>query len=326
MHVVFKLGSARARTSRVLKRLERAIFLGVAWVSAVLGCETREVERTEVSGGSSRVGGEIVSTVDGYPVRRDEVARRARKEGISLRDALSDLQEEILLGLEAERRGFAASADVRTAMARAAAQQVLVQSVEAEVLPSGIERSAVEEFYNENKERFVSRERRGSLHFLVLLPKGASKKQQAEALAKVQQMRPRLQTVEDFGSFTMQHHQKATAVGRTIAEQVPPMPIDAQADKAYLEALFSLNEVGDVTAPVRSAFGYHVIRLTSIVPSKSRSVDDVDPEIREELVLPLRTERFSKFERELLEKRPSKIIDDAMTVMGEVDFNALESR
>lgn len=50
-------------------------------------------------------------------------------------------------------------------------------------------------------------------------------------------------------------------------------------DPAFEQAVFSLKQVGDLSKPILSKFGYHIIKLTGIQPGKAKSFD----EVREEL-------------------------------------------
>lgn len=52
--------------------------------------------------------------------------------------------------------------------------------------------------------------------------------------------------------------------------------------KAFDDAVFAMNP-GDVTGPVQTEFGYHVIRLNGVTPSKTRPYEEVRPLIETEL-------------------------------------------
>jgi peptidyl-prolyl cis-trans isomerase D len=52
--------------------------------------------------------------------------------------------------------------------------------------------------------------------------------------------------------------------------------------KAFDDAVFSMKP-GEITGPVQSEFGYHVIKLNGITPEKSRSFDEVKAQIEADL-------------------------------------------
>ena len=53
--------------------------------------------------------------------------------------------------------------------------------------------------------------------------------------------------------------------------------------KPFEDAVYALKKEGEIAGPVKSEFGYHVIRLTGIQPAKSRSFDEVKKELSDEL-------------------------------------------
>jgi peptidyl-prolyl cis-trans isomerase C len=81
------------------------------------------------------------------------------------------------------------------------------------------------------------------------------------------------------------------AVAREVSED-PTAPMNAgkldyfgkaEMDAAFTSAAFALKNVGDVSAPVLSAFGWHIIRLDGRRPAGQRSFDEVKDTIMAEL-------------------------------------------
>jgi peptidyl-prolyl cis-trans isomerase D len=52
--------------------------------------------------------------------------------------------------------------------------------------------------------------------------------------------------------------------------------------KPFADAVFSI-KVGDIAGPVQSEFGFHVIRLAAIQPGKTRSFEEMKPELQAEI-------------------------------------------
>jgi parvulin-like peptidyl-prolyl isomerase len=63
------------------------------------------------------------------------------------------------------------------------------------------------------------------------------------------------------------------AAAVTSAGSVPQM------DSAFSKAAFALKNIGDVSPPVLSHFGTHVIRLDGRRPQRQRTFDDVKDEL-----------------------------------------------
>ena len=52
---------------------------------------------------------------------------------------------------------------------------------------------------------------------------------------------------------------------------------------AFEDAVFALREPGELAGPVKTKFGYHIIRLAEYLPARQRPFDDVKAEIVETL-------------------------------------------
>jgi hypothetical protein len=101
-------------------------------VVAAGGCGDRGTEGPSAPmEGESRVGGRVVSTVDGEPITVDDVERVAGATGLPPEAALRRLQRFRLLAREAERRGLRERPAVRAAGRRAAVQALLAREVES---------------------------------------------------------------------------------------------------------------------------------------------------------------------------------------------------
>jgi peptidyl-prolyl cis-trans isomerase C len=69
----------------------------------------------------------------------------------------------------------------------------------------------------------------------------------------------------------------------------------------FEEAAFALKESGDISSPVRTAFGWHIIKLEEKRPSTVISYDDVKPQIIQYLANEKRTQKYRE-ELEVLKK------------------------
>jgi peptidyl-prolyl cis-trans isomerase D len=68
--------------------------------------------------------------------------------------------------------------------------------------------------------------------------------------------------------------------------------------KAFDDAVFSM-KVGEISAPVESEYGYHIIRLTGITPGQVRSFEQARPEIEKELKKQVATRQFAELAEKL---------------------------
>ncbi|HFE39465.1 MAG TPA: hypothetical protein ENK06_13805, partial [Gammaproteobacteria bacterium] len=176
-------------------------------------------------------------------------------------------EEEIKTYYEANKDNFNTEEQV---------QLEYVELQEEDLLPSvEIDEAELKEYYDEQKDRFVTPEQRKAKHILIEFgddPDAAKEKAQEiynkatkegsdfEALAK--------EYSDDLGSAS--EGGDLGFFGRGIM------------DENFENTAFSMN-VGDISKPVRSAFGYHIIKLEEIKPSSGKPFPEVKVDIEAEL-------------------------------------------
>tara|TARA_R110002073_G_scaffold211873_1_gene372255 strand:+ start:1455 stop:2441 length:987 start_codon:yes stop_codon:yes gene_type:complete len=131
------------------------------------------------------------------------------------------------------------------------------------------------EHYRANPERYQRPEVISAAHIL-LKPEGRTK-EEAEALAK--SLYERVKAGEDFGELAKEYSDDGSAAsGGELGffqrgKMVPP----------FEEAAFALQQPGDVSEPVESAFGYHIIVLRDRKPAGLVPFAEVKDRIAESL-------------------------------------------
>ena len=122
----------------------------------------------------------------------------------------------------------------------------------------------IEEYYNENKERFAQPETRDLL--VVLNPKKAKAEAAKKALESGQSWE------EVAKKFSTDDASKAQG-GKL------PNVTKGQQEKAFDTAIFDA-EKAEITGPVKTQFGYYVFRVTKVTPEKQQSLAQVKETIR----------------------------------------------
>lgn len=128
-------------------------------------------------------------------------------------------------------------------------------------------------FYEDQKDLFSTKERRKISHILFAVTEQTD---DTAALDKAKSAKERLNT-EDFAK---------------LAEEVSDDKLTAKSggdlglfeagvmEKAFEEAASSL-QLGEVSEPVRSAFGYHLIKVTELIPGTTKAFGEVKDEVKE---------------------------------------------
>lgn len=166
-----------------------------------------------------------------------------------------------------------------------------------------VDDAAIEKYYNEHKGDYETLKAR---HILIRvkgapMPAAAGKPELSdeEALAKAQEIRKKLLAGEDFAKLAQTESDDAGsgAQGGNLGEfkkgmMVPP----------FEEAAFAA-KIGEITEPVKTPFGYHIIKVEA---HDTKSLADVKSDIAAKL-----KPELARAEVEKLRKNSNVQLDDA---------------
>jgi peptidyl-prolyl cis-trans isomerase D len=158
-------------------------------------------------------------------------------------------------------------------------EQVRVEYIDLSVdrLAKGIEPDAgeLQRLYQENLDSYRTEEQRHAAHILIEVPQGADEKVDGEAKAKAEDLLKQIRAGADFAKLAKENSQDPGS-----AAQGGDLGFFGHGimDKPFEDAAFSM-QVGDVVGPVRSAFGYHLIKLLEVKPAAGKSFDEVKEEL-----------------------------------------------
>jgi peptidyl-prolyl cis-trans isomerase D len=151
----------------------------------------------------------------------------------------------------------------------------------------------VAKYYEANRNRYGVAESRQAAHILVSVEAaaGAEAKQKARAAAEeiYQQVRKKPERFADVAKARSQDPGSASRGGDLGMLQRGSMK-DAPEFEA---ALFKLKP-GEISPPVETRHGFHIIRLTELQPAKVRSLEEARGEIETELRKQLAARRFAE--------------------------------
>jgi peptidyl-prolyl cis-trans isomerase D len=154
--------------------------------------------------------------------------------------------------------------------------------------------SDLQELFAKNRDSYVEPEKRRARHILIAVENGddAAAKKAAEAVLV------RLRAGEDFAALAAQLSKDtgSAAEGGDLGWSERSAFVGPFAD-----SVFSLKE-GELSVPVKTEFGYHVIRLDGIQAGRSRSFDEVRAELEGEFRRDRAADLFGERE-ELIQRR-----------------------
>jgi peptidyl-prolyl cis-trans isomerase C len=205
---------------------------------------------------------------------------QAYARGAGRRAFAEQIVQVKVLSQEAEKRKLDQDSKVRDEVAFQR-QNLLAQAMFLVLQQSvKVDDAAVEKYYNEHKNEYEVLKGRHILIRVKTAPMqaivGKPELTDEEALAKAQAIRKRLVAGEDFATIAKAESddQGSGAQGGDLGEfrkgtMVPP----------FEEAAFAA-KVNEITEPVKSPFGYHLIKIESHV---TKSLAEVRPDIEKKL-------------------------------------------
>ncbi|MGH7844845.1 MAG: peptidylprolyl isomerase [Candidatus Binatia bacterium] len=156
----------------------------------------------------------------------------------------------------------------------------------------------VERYYRQNPKKFVTRERFHLRHILLAVPSGSAPEQEKEVLGKIQQIRGQVGTGADFAKLA-----KSFSEGSGANEGGDLGWIDRGTMLPAIEEAAARLSVGEVSPPVRTSLGYHLIKLEGKQGGVAPPLEEVAGKIKEELYAKIMEERFQKWLKTDLRKR-----------------------
>ena len=170
--------------------------------------------------------------------------------------------------------------------------QKVQERVAGDAEPSAEE---VQNYYDENKEaQFTTPEQRCVRHILFT-------KDQKE---KAEEVKKQLENGGDFAKLAKEYSQDpgSAAKGGDLGclgkgETVPE----------FEKAAFGAKQ-GEIIGPVKSEFGYHIIQVTDIKPEQTRSLQEVESQIRSQLSTEKQSKVFNKWVEEQKKERHVKYL------------------
>jgi peptidyl-prolyl cis-trans isomerase C len=170
--------------------------------------------------------------------------------------------------------------------------QEVQERVTGEAEPSDKE---IQNYYEKNKEaQFTTPEQRCVRHILF----NKDQKEKAEDVKK------QLENGGDFAKLAKENSQDPGSAknggdlgclgkGETVPE--------------FEQAAFGAKQ-GEIVGPVKTEFGYHILKVTDVKPEQTRSLQEVESQIRSQLATEKQSEAFNKWIEEQKKERDVKYL------------------
>ncbi len=167
----------------------------------------------------------------------------------------------------------------------------------------------VKEYYNKHKSEFMQPAQVRARHILIKVPANATKKQWEEARKKALEIRAKLVKGESFSKLAQKYSDDPGSKTRggdlgffSKGQMVPE----------FEKAAFSLKK-GEISQPVKTTFGYHIIKVEAQKPARQRSFKEVQQEIRQKLLREKQRKLRDKVIAELKKKYPVQVHEELLS-------------
>ena len=246
--------------------------------------------REELRNGRFR--GAIVETaivpramLDGF-IRLSEQSREISRVLITAESQMAKVkpsEEQLKAWYESHKAEFAVPEQVKV--------EYVELSLDTLAAQTPVDAEEVRKFYESQQARFMTKEERRASHILVAVKAGATdaerKVAEDKAAALAAQVRAKPAVFADVAKKESQDPGSAVQGGDLGFFARGAMV------KPFEDAAFGAKK-DDIVGPVRSDFGYHVIRVTDVRPAKGKSLAEATPEIEAELKKGAASRRFAE--------------------------------
>jgi len=257
--------------------------------------------------------GEVVARVDGKEITVTDVQQKingldpyskARFSSPEQRKKfLENLVRFEVLSSEALKRGYDKDPDVQRVLKNEMIQVFLRKELDEKLKAEEISDAAVAQYYREHEARFRQAEQVRVSQILV--------KDRALADKVAAEARSQGKTDAGFRALVSKYSEDVDSkeLGGDLtfldrkSTQFPP---------ALIEAAYALKEVGDVSPPVASDKGFHVVKLTQRRAGFTRPIETVAGEIRRLILGDRRAKKMEEMVAQMREKLKVEIYEDQL--------------
>jgi peptidyl-prolyl cis-trans isomerase C len=285
----------------------------IAVVASGSACDKSGAKGARASGSSaSPPEAQPVARIDDVVITVGDVQERINKQAPFTRGRYTSLdkRKELLDNLirvevmakEAEKRGYDQDPEVIRVKKQQMISRFLQKEFESKLKVEDVPEADVQKYYKEHPEEF---NRPDEVRVSQILLKDKAKAQKIASQARAAD-RDDLKTFRDLVTrFSLDEDSKPRGGDLTSFDKdssLYPKPV--------IEAAFALREIGEISSPVMSDQGYHVLRLTQKRPGFSRPLTEVKRQIQQRLFRDMRARALDTFVGDLKRKYSVKIDEE----------------
>jgi len=254
------------------------------------------------------------------PVMRARYNDLKRKKGF-----VENMVRFELLAMASIDQGLDKDPDVLRSAKQMMIQKLMRTTFETLVKPEDITDKEIEDYYASHKKDYFQPEKRRVSHILVRVNNTSNPKEWAAGQKKANDIRREVVAAckndpEKFKTFAKKYSDdKANAALGGDLGYIARKEDNGRMVKEFTDGSFALKAINSISKPVKTKYGFHIIRLTGKTQRSEKSLDEVRNNIRNILHKQARTEAFDNFVAKQQEKYGITIHESALEA---IDVNA----
>jgi len=127
-------------------------------------------------------------------------------------------------------------------------------------------------YYNDNKARYTTAESRDASHILLTVDDANDGDEVDAKTAQIADIKARIDAGESFADLAKEFSEDpgSSDNGGSLGQITPGAMVPA-----FEKGVYELAAIGDISAPIVSEFGVHLIKLDAIIPEKGKAFEEV---------------------------------------------------
>lgn len=293
-------------THRARAGLRRPIV--AAALGAIAAIALPELYRAASAWSSMR---DALVVVDGETIERADLEGELQRRGLGTqslsrlgRSVLDDMIELEMLAAAARRSGYADDAEVRRDVKHALAGRYRTDTIEAALSDITVDNVEIAAYYDANLAQFTLAEAAHAAIVFLAAPAAGSQERREAAEAKAEELRREVEArvapaESHFGPLAVRHSDdQASRYRGGDVGWLEKGQEDSRFEPAVLDAMFALEQPGQIAPVIATEAGFYVVKLLEKKPERARPLAKVAEDIRGRLLRERRAER----ERELRDR------------------------
>lgn len=186
-------------------------------------------------------------------------------------------------------------------------------AVDASKIAPAVTQADLQDYYNKHRDEFKVGERVNASHILISPTKKNDAQADAEAKAKAEDILKQLKGGANFAELAKKYSddpgskEQGGSLGWFEKGRMVP---------EFEAAAFALNNKGDLTGPVKTSFGYHIIRLDGKEPAHTKAFDEVKDDIKSAVEADVKAKAVQQQSQKLLDTAKGKGLEAAAAQAG----------